>query len=207
MEFKIKSGDIAKQKTPCLILGVFENNKLSGPADAVDKASDGHLSNILRKGDMSGDTGRTLMLYQVPGVDSERVLLVGCGKRKNFGRENYIKALAAAVEALNTGATTRAVCTLTQLTPEGMDLSHTIRETVTAAEDRTYRYDATKDDKKAPRHPLKRLDLWVSKKQDVKTAEKALQQGTAIAAGVTLAKELANRPGNVCTPTYLADTA
>jgi len=207
MEFKIKSGDIAKQKTPCLILGVFDNNKLSGPADAVDKASDGHLSAILRKGDLSGDVGRTLILYQLPNIASERVLLVGCGKRKEFGRESYIKALSAAVEALNTSRTTQAACALTLLTPEGMDLYRTVRETVTASEDKIYRYDATKTDKKPPQHPLKRLDLWVAKKQDIKVAEKALRHGVAIAAGVTLAKELANRPGNICTPTYLAETA
>jgi len=208
MEFKIKSGDIAKQKTPCLILGVFEKHKLTGPADAIDKASGGHLSRILRKGDLNGDIGRTLLLYQVPDVGCERVLLVGCGKRKEFGRESYIKALAAAVEALNTSRTTQAVCALTQLAPEGLDLPCTIRQAVTTTADKTYRYEATKtDNKTSPRHPLERLDLWVSKKQDVKAAEQALRHGAAIAAGVTLAKELANRPGNICTPTYLADAA
>ena len=43
MEFKIKSGDLTGQKTSCLILGVFEKRKLSGPGEAIDKASFGHL--------------------------------------------------------------------------------------------------------------------------------------------------------------------
>jgi leucyl aminopeptidase len=39
------------------------------------------------------------------------------------------------------------------------------------------------------------------------TAEEALNQGQAIAEGMALAKNLANLPANVCTPTYLAETA
>lgn len=101
MEFKIKNGDPARQKTPCLILGVFEGYQLSAPAEAIDKASGGHLSDILRKGDMDGETGRTLLLYRVPGVSCERVLLVGCGKPEEFNRRSYRRALAAAVTLLN----------------------------------------------------------------------------------------------------------
>ena len=101
MEFKIKSGDLARQKSPCLILGVFEKRKLSGPAEAIDKASFGHLADVLSKGDMDGDKGRTLMLYGVPGIEAERVLLVGCGKRKELTRAVYNQAMAAAVTLLN----------------------------------------------------------------------------------------------------------
>ena len=52
------------------------------------------------KGDLDGETGSTLMLYEVPGVSCERVLLVGCGKRKEINRASYAKALVAAVEIL-----------------------------------------------------------------------------------------------------------
>jgi leucyl aminopeptidase len=38
-------------------------------------------------------------------------------------------------------------------------------------------------------------------------AENALAEGLAIAAGVELAKDLGNLPGNICTPGYLADQA
>jgi leucyl aminopeptidase len=95
MEFKIKTGDLAKHKTPCLVLGVFEKRKLAEPAQAVDQASGGRLTEILKRGDLDGETGRTLMLYDVPGIAAERVLLVGCGKQKEFTRANYRQALAA----------------------------------------------------------------------------------------------------------------
>lgn len=207
MEFIVKSGDLAKHKTPCLILGVFEKRKLSGPAETIDKVSGGHLSDVLRKGDLDGETGRTLMLYGVPGVSCERVLLVGCGKRKDLNRQRYGRALAAAVSLLNETRTTEALCTLPELIPEDMDLYRTVRDAVTVCVDKVYRYDQTKTEKKPLRFPLKCFHIWISKKQGTQIAEQAARHGAAIAQGVSLAKDLGNLPGNFCTPGYLADRA
>jgi len=207
MEFKIKSGDLARQKTPCLILGVFDKRKLSGPAEAIDKASQGHLSEILGRGDMDGEKGRTLMLYGVPGVEAERVLLVGCGKRKELTRTVYNQAMAAAVGLLNQTRTGEALCALAELAPEGMDPYQALRDLVLTAADQGYRYTATKSEKQPVKHPLKRLALWVSKKHDLGAAERAARHGAAIAAGIALAKELGDLPGNICTPTYLCERA
>ena len=44
LEFSIKSGAPEKQRTACVVVGVFENRKLSGPAIDIDRASDGYLS-------------------------------------------------------------------------------------------------------------------------------------------------------------------
>ena len=207
MEFTIKSGDLAKHKTACLILGVFEKRALSAPAAAVDKASDGYIAKVLRKGDLEGEIGRTLTLYHVPGLHCERVLLVGCGKRKKYNRSAYAKALASAVKLLNETRTTETLCALSDPKPEGLDLYHGIRDSVLTALDKVYRYDSTKGEKKPPKHPLKRFNLWIASKQDTAQAKQALTHGKAMAKGVALAKELGNLPGNICTPSYLAGQA
>jgi leucyl aminopeptidase len=82
-----------------------------------------------------------------------------------------------------------------------------VRDAVTVCADNVYRYDRTKGEKKPSKFPLRRLDVWVSKKQDTQTAERAARHGTGIVAGVNLAKDLGNLPGNICTPTYLAEQA
>jgi leucyl aminopeptidase len=207
MQFSVKSGDLVGQRTACMILGVFEKGKLSGPAQAADKASGGAIAEILRKGDLDGETGRTLILYGVAGLRCERVLLVGCGKRKEFNRQAYGKAVAAAVALLDENRTTEALCTLPELVPEGLDVYHSVRDAVTTAADKVYRYDLTKGEKKPSKHPLKRFNLWISKKQDAGTAKLAVEHGRAIAHGAAFAKDLGNLPGNVCTPSYLAEQA
>jgi len=207
MEFKIKTGDLATHKAPCLVLGIFEKRKLSGPADRIDAAGDGHLSRLLKKGDIEGEAGQTLMLYDLPGVTAERVLLIGLGKKKDFTRADYRKALAAATTLLQQSGAGEATLALPEPLPTTLDLYTSVRDAVVTVEDKVYRYSHTKDDKRAPKTPLKRLNLWVGKKSETTQAERAARHGQAMAEGIRLARELGNLPGNLCTPSYLADQA
>ena len=68
MHIDIHGGDLAKAKTPCLVLGVFDKHKLSGPAEAIDQASGGALARVLARGDLDGAAGSALLLYDLPGV-------------------------------------------------------------------------------------------------------------------------------------------
>ena len=85
MEFSIKNGNPEKQRNDCVIVGVYEGRKQSYAAAAIDTASSGYLAGILRRGDMSGKLGSTLLLHSVPGTMTDRVLLVGLGKEREFG--------------------------------------------------------------------------------------------------------------------------
>ena len=66
MEFSIKSGSPEKQRSACVVVGVFEPRKLSLPGELLDSASKNHLSDIIRRGDMEGKAGTTLLLHYVP---------------------------------------------------------------------------------------------------------------------------------------------
>jgi leucyl aminopeptidase len=52
---------------------------LSAAAQTLDRESKGAVREVLRRGDMEGKLGSTLLLYRVPGIAAERVLLVGLG--------------------------------------------------------------------------------------------------------------------------------
>ena len=77
MEFTIKSGSPEKQRSACVVVGVFDNRKLSLSAELIDRASNGYVSEIIRRGDMEGKLGATLLLHNVRGTLADRVLLVG----------------------------------------------------------------------------------------------------------------------------------
>jgi leucyl aminopeptidase len=207
MEYSIKTGDPSKQRTACLVLGVFSNRKLSLPAEMVNRASKNFLSKVLKRGDLEGKAGQSLMLYEVPGTAAQRVLLVGCGPQKEFTPARYRKTVANAIGQLNRSGATEALCCLPELPVKDGSLYATIRDTVTAAEESTYRFDHCKSEAEPPRRPLKKLGLMLATRRQINTAEKAVQHGQAIASGVALAKDLGNLPGNICTPSYLADQA
>jgi leucyl aminopeptidase len=83
VEFSIKSGSPEKQRSACVVVGIFEPRKLTLAAELLDNAARNHLSDIIRRGDMEGKTGSTLLLHNVPGTLCDRVLLVGLGKEKS----------------------------------------------------------------------------------------------------------------------------
>ncbi|PQJ96897.1 leucyl aminopeptidase [Chromatium okenii] len=207
MKMTLRTGALATQTTPCLVLSVFAQEPLSGAAADIDRASNGRLKALWEKGDLSGETGRTLLLYDVPGVTAERILLMDFGKSSALTRANYRKTLAAAINAIQQMHAGEAVLALPAILPDGMDAYLAQREAVMIAEERIYRYTHTKNDKHAPKMPLTALALWLAEDADPAVAERAIAHGAAIAGGMRLAKELGNLPGNICTPSYLAAQA
>ena len=89
MEFSTKSGSPEKQRGGSVVVGIFESRKMTLAAELLDKAAQGYISDVLRRGDMDGKAGTTLLLHQVPGTLSDRVLLVGLGKEREFRDKEY----------------------------------------------------------------------------------------------------------------------
>ena len=206
MDFKIKSGELAKAKTPCLILGVYDKRKPTAALEAVDTATGGALGDLLATGDITGGKGDCLVAYKLPGIAAERVLLLGLGKRKELDRTALEKAFAAALSRLAEIRITEALLALPE-PPKGMDLYGMVRHLVQQAAYSAYRYEHTKEPDKAAPAPLKRLAIWVDDKAGAEAAGRAARHGAAIAEGVRLARDLGNLPGNICTPSYLAEQA
>jgi len=207
MEFSVKSGNPEKQRTACIVLGVYEPRRLSPPAEQLDKATNGFLSNLLRRGDLEGKVGQTLLLHNVPELLCDRVLLVGCGRERDFNDTQYRKVIAQAAKTLNDTGAMEAVSYLTELHLKGHDTYWKVRQAVETTEDALYRFDQLKSKKDSERRPLRKLTFNVPSRRDLATGEQAVRDGVAIASGVKLAKELGNLPPNICTPSYLADRA
>ena len=205
MEFNIKSDVPERARAGCIVVGVFEPRQLSAAGLALDRASRGHLSAILRRGDMQGKSGTTLMLHHVPRVAAERVLLVGLGRAHDFGAGRFRDAVRNAVRALGQTGIADAVLCLSAEVKEH-DAGWRIRQAAIAASEATYRFDRMKSKRESVRR-LRKLTLLVADRAGLPAAASALKQGAAIASGMDLAKDLGNLPANVCTPAYLAEAA
>ncbi len=207
MEFSIKSGSPEKQRTGCVVVGVFEGRKLTAAAQEIDKASKGYLAELLRRGDHDGKAGTTLLLHNVPHVPSDRVLLVGLGREREFGESAYRKALASAVKAVRATGTTEASLYLTDLPLRKRDIAFKVEQAVQAVVEGLYRFDRMKSRPAEAKRALRKVTLHVEKRSDIAAGEASAARASAIAEGVSLARDLGNLPGNVCTPAYLATEA
>jgi leucyl aminopeptidase len=207
MEFSVKSGSPEKQRSACIVVGVFEPRRLSPVAEQLDKISDGYISSLLRRGDLEGKPGQMLLLHQVPGVLSERVLLVGCGKERELGERQYKEIIQKTISTLNETGSMEAVCFLTELHVKGRDTYWKVRQAVESTNDGLYTFDQFKSNKPETRRPLRKLVFNVPTRRELNLGEKAISHGLAVASGVRASKNLGNMPPNVANPAYLASQA
>ena len=171
--------------------------------DAVDTTLDAPLgaalSDALAHDDLKLKAGKYIYLHRPAGVRAPRVVFSVAGA-------NTAKAFKAAVatgiqQVKATGAKHVAV----GLAGAGELGAAQAEALVAAVSESVYLYRHTKPSAPASA-AINKVTLLCSK-ADAKVVQQGLVLGQAIAAGVNLAREFANRPGNHCTPTFLGEQA
>jgi len=194
----------------CLVLGVHSKGKLPAITTQVDKAADGAIRKLVKRGDHDGSVGTVATLYDVPNVSAPRIMLVGLGNESDMGDANLRKAVIASVKALKKAGLGNAATALAAADYGKTSIGWRVRQAVDAADDSLYSFTEMQESSKgskARKSGLTGLDFVVSSSRQVKAAEQALVQGAAIAKGASLTRDLGNRPANICTPTHLAEQA
>ncbi|MFM8331213.1 MAG: leucyl aminopeptidase [Candidatus Methylumidiphilus sp.] len=208
MDYSTKFDTLEKLSTDCLVLGFHAKRKLGPTATALDETLDGLLARLLKRDDIEGKAGDTLLVNHLGAGKIERVLLVGLGKKEELTAAAYRKALTAAAAALKASGAKSAVSALHEADVPERSLSWKVRQTVELTESALYRYTQTKSEKEQGKPPrLGKLGFLLAAEEDEAEAAVGIRQGHAIGHGMTLARDLGNLPGNVCTPSYLAEQA
>jgi len=207
VEFSIKSTAPGQTKSGCAVVGIFESRKLTAAASAIDRDAKGYIKSIVERGDMDGKLGAALVLHNVANVACERVMLVGLGPESDFAEKQYREAVGAAIRTLNSTGATDASLHLTEIATLKRDIKWRVATAVAVAGEAVYRFDQMKSKAETPRPALRRLALGAGAKSAVRRASAGLEEGLAIAHGVSLTRDLGNLPPNVCTPAYLAEQA
>ncbi|NRA22080.1 MAG: leucyl aminopeptidase [Oceanospirillaceae bacterium] len=205
MEFEIISSDISTFNTECLVVGIEAKSLLTASAELLDLACEGAIKAVLEDGDITGKTGQCLMLRNLPNIAAKRVLLLGLGeekKRSDITHKTIIKALFSQLKSNNISDVTIA---LDDKVNKDGDIYRQLRLSVQQACAGFYQYDETKSTKATP-SALKNIRFAVASDQ-TENAEDGLLDGTAVANGMSIARELGNLPANICTPTYLSKEA
>ena len=133
----------AAAASAAIVVGAFADKSLPPAGRAIDDASGGRLTALLERGDLSGKTGKTALLPDLPGVAAPRVLVVGLGDAAKFGVPQYLKAVGDAARALKTGPSASALFTLGEVEVMGRDAAWNVRQAVIAADHACYRYTAS----------------------------------------------------------------
>jgi leucyl aminopeptidase len=207
MRFETWTKAVETLAVDCLVVGVLEEAELTEQARHVDAASGGRLKKLLARGDFPGRSGETLLIADLPGLTAPRVLLVGLGPGKSFGRKAWRKAWAAALGALLKTSVASVAVALERPSARELDDYYFGRAIAEIAGTALYRINDLKTGKKPKPAALERLVAGPAGRSAAARVMRGLAHGEAIAAACKVHRDLANLPANVCTPRYLAEEA
>jgi leucyl aminopeptidase len=210
VDFSIKNID---EKTPisslnveCIVIGVYEDKRLSPQAKALNTF--GQVTDALHSGDISGKLNSSLLLRDVPGVAASRILLVGLGKDEDgkIDHRSISKTITCIGRTIATLGSKINLLALPFNDIKDRDLKWAIRNSILVLRDNSYDPEILKSKKETIFSQDKEVIFLTTISERI-DAEESVFQGIALANGIDLAKDLGNLPGNICTPTYLADIA
>jgi leucyl aminopeptidase len=207
MEFMAIVDAKARQTAGCAVVGVYENGDFGIAARQIDKQLDGFISKLHADGDLAAKLGDALMLPLPAGSPAARLLLIGLGTRAAFGRKQYRKALHASAQALAKSGAGDAVMYLALEPVADLDVQYRFRFVAEIFASQAYKVPDLKTAPKPKARRLAALSVATADARGAKAASEGLRIGVAVGSGLKLARDLANLPPNVCTPTYLGHRA
>ena len=198
MDFKIEvseAGGLRSVACDALLIVVTEGVTQA----ALGKALWAALSDAIEHGDFAFKAGRCLDLRHVGAVKARRVVFAAAANGSVKACRN---ALSAGLAVLKGGGAKRLLVAFRH--GEALSAAHA-QALPAAVGDSVYVYRHTKPSAPAD-SKLQQVTLCCDAVEAV-IAREGLKRGRAIASGVALARECANRPGNHCTPGFLASEA
>jgi leucyl aminopeptidase len=206
VDFSLKPGSITEQAADLIVVDLFQGvTRPDGTTGAVDAALGGAIREVIDAGDFSGKSGETALLYARGALPAARVLVIGLGKRAGFNvaRAQSTAAIAAR-KARDLGV--RRLTTVVHGAAEGdLDPLTAAQALVEGARLGLYRFPGYKsqppEDRKA--NPLE-VTIVDGDPARLAAYQAGIARGEALAAGMALARDMVNEPGNCMTPSRMA---
>jgi leucyl aminopeptidase len=214
LDIAVRTERVTGIQTPLLVLQHFQDDtEPRGAVAAVDEALGGLIARLMSRGDFRGKPEETLVVYPGdPEFPAERVLLVGIGKREDYAMQGLRKAIGTAVRQAERMRVDRMAVALGHVERKSEHMGGyiagrgAVEGAVLAAWDyRELKSDPGKDDDPVVR--LRSLTLLASDDDEARELQAGADVGRVVAEAENLARELATKPGNVATPSHLADVA
>ncbi|MBT6572934.1 MAG: leucyl aminopeptidase, partial [Gammaproteobacteria bacterium] len=165
------------------------------------------LRKILKRDDISGKTNQTLLLHDVPNVGATRVLLVGLGNEKSMSSAKYADIARTVIGKMKATSSRTNLCCLLEVDVPGRSIEWKTQKIIESFEAGLYSFTKMKGKPPVKTDSIESVDLLLDDKSELETVLSAIAVGNALTAGISSAKTLGNLPGNICTPTYLANQA
>ena len=172
-----------------IAVGVFEDKSFTSMAEVINEASNGAFTQVIDLGDVKGKSGESHFFY----VDGKRILLLGLGKKDKFDA-NAVRL--AAGKAARTAISKKVDSVAIECFCNNCENCQAVGEGLVLGSYQFLDYKTGED------------DGFELKSATVLGCESdAISKGGVIGNAVCFARDLGNHPGNITTPTRLAEAA
>ena len=208
MRVTVIHGEVTQISTPALIINLFEGvTHPEGATDAVDQALDNAISQLITEGETKGKRGEMTLVHTFGRIAPSRVLVAGLGKEGSFNVNTIREVTAEACRFLRRRGITSAATIahgagIGGISPK--DSAQAIAEGASLGLYRFTEYQSRDDDARDNLDELSIIEMDGSKLHEL---EEGARQGSWMAEGVSLTRDMVNSPPNVMTPTRMAEIA
>ncbi len=205
MNFIIKSGQLEKLVSGCIILPFFSNLKLSPSSISINKLTNNRIKKVLKETRFSGKPGDTIYLQEDVNESCKGILLIGLGDFNSLSRGTYQKAIGSAFDNLKKLGITEITMVSNDFDNPNFETEWVIQTISRVFIEKSYIYSHTKNISTKD-YSLTRVHI-IGESDSKTQIREATIRGKAIGEGSNLARHLGNLPPNICTPTFLANKA
>jgi len=201
MKTSISTKGLAGAETPLLAVIVAQGGTAGAGGAPLKDAS---LERAFAAGDYKGKKDETLLVYGAG--KAERVLLIGVGKGSEITRTSIRRAAAIAARRVRGLGTKTFSLAIAKEARGSLGAAELAQVAIEGAAQGGWQFTELKKQPEDPKPDLESVELIVDA-GDKDEAEAGRRIGDAIAAGYLFTRNLQMQPGNLCTPTYLAEQA
>ncbi len=207
MKVQVKSTLNFSVKTECLVVALKPSKKLGAQFSELNKATGGAINRVQEVTGFAAKEGETKLIVAPEGVGAKNLLLLGVGDQKSFDSETVRSVCDSLTLALQKAGVNDATLVLSSFIAKS-DSETVARHMVEAIGDKHYVYVQRPKSARGPKAAKEfKLTIVCDDRKQSNAVKKAAAVGLAISNGKDLARDLGNMPGNVCTPTFLANQA
>ena len=205
MQLAITAKRISSLASACTVVPLYKGRR--PPSYRVlDEVSGGSLDKAVKQARFTAGCGKTLTLH-LPDSRHRTIVVAGLGEPGKLKRTDFIRAAHSWSRAVAALEPANVLLCMDEIGTRKTKPRH-LQITALEIQNAYYRYTETlgktlgrKTRIKLPRKCTLHSTL------PAETAQEALHRASAIHRGISLARDLGNLPGNVCTPAYLAQRA
>jgi leucyl aminopeptidase len=185
----IVDGPLNDVESMLLCIGVYKNHSMTRNGSDIDEASGGAISSAIKVGDIKGKLGEVNYFY----VNDRRLAIIGLGDKDETSSDTV--RLATGI-ALRSAISKKADSVTIDCFCSGLDSCQAMGEGIVLGSYQFLDYK-TKDKNKFETKSVSVIGC----------NQNEINKGVAIGSAVCFARDLANHPGNITTPTHLAEAA